>query len=548
MMPRGRTVKKSPPGKRPRKARPVGYDRPDYVPGFVFDQRKADRVIRFIQTFCIHSKGQWAGQPFQLMEWQKRDILEPLFGWVDPEGRRRYRTAAIFTPKKQGKSTLLSALALYFLFADGEPGAEVYSAAADRFQAGIIARECFALAKSSPFLSKNLEVVESRNTIIHRQSFSRYSVLSGDNFRAEGINASAILFDELHAQRDRRLFDALRYAGAARRQSCLISISTAGFDRSPNAIWWDQWTYAERVAADPGVDPTFFGKIYAAPEQADPEKYFDRKLWHKANPSLGITVSEESFAADAAEARARPAALNSWLRYRLNVPTQSDVRWFSPEVWAEGDKPPPVPLAGRKCWLGLDLASTYDITALVAVFPSEDGTFDVDCRFFIPRKNAAERELRDRIPYAQWLREGWIIGTDGDICDYGVVREHIREYAAEHQVMGLAADRWNAAATMTQVQGDGVEVYGYSQGFGSMAAPSRLLENLVVGRKLRHRSPVLSWMAANVAVQEDANGNIRPSKKASTEKIDGIVALCMALGLHSSAQVTASQSWEIVEI
>lgn len=535
---------------RPPKNRPPGYDRPDYVPGYVFDQAKADRVCRFIETFCIHSKGQWAGQPFKLMEWQRRDILEPLFGWVDAEGRRRYRTAAIFTPKKNGKSTLLSALALYFLFADGEPGAEVYSAAADRFQAGIIARECFALARSSPFLSKTLEVVESRNTIVHRKSYSRYSVLSGDNFRAEGINASAILFDELHAQRDRRLFDALRYAGAARRASLLISISTAGFDRGPNAIWWDQWQYAERVQADPSVDPTFFGKVYAAPEQAEPEKYFDPKLWRLANPSLGVTISEKSFAADAAEARARPASLNSWLRYRLNVPTQSDVRWFSPETWAAGNKPPPVPLAGRQCWLGLDLASTYDITALVALFPdpSGDGTFDVDCRFFVPRKNAAERELKDRIPYAQWLREGHIIGTDGDICDYGVVREHIRQYAAAHQVMGLAADRWNAAATMTQVQGDGIEVYGFSQGFGAMSAPSKLLETLVVGRKLRHQSPVLSWMAGNVAVQEDANGNIRPSKKASTEKIDGIVALCMALGLHSSAQVKAAQSWELIEI
>jgi phage terminase large subunit-like protein len=232
----------------------------------------------------------------------------------------------------------------------------------------------------------------------------------------------------------------------------------------------------------------------------------------------------------------------------MNVPTQSDVRWFSPETWALGNIPPPVPLAGRPCYLGLDLASTYDITALVALFPSDDGTFDVDCRFFIPRKNAAERELKDRIPYAQWLREGWIIGTDGDICDYGVVLQHIREYAAEHRVLGLAADRWNAAATMTQIQGDGTEVYGFSQSFGSLSAPSKLLETLVVGQKIRMVSPVLAWMAGNVAVQEDSNGNIRPSKKASREKIDGIVALVMALGLHSTAQVKAADSWELIRL
>jgi phage terminase large subunit-like protein len=528
--------------------RPPGFDRPEYVPGYHYEQARADRVIRFVETFLVHAKGRWAGQPFRLMQWQKRDIIEPLFGWVDADGNRRYRTAAIFTPKKNGKSTLLSALAIYFLLADGEDGAEIVSAGCDRLQAGIIAREAMALVQKSETLSTELEVVESRNTIVYRRKHSRYYVLSGDNFRSEGINAHAVLFDELHAQRDDRLFRALRYAGAARRQPLLISISTAGFDRRPGAIWWEQWQYAERIQADPSIDPTFFGKIYAAPEQADAKSYLDPELWRTANPSLGETITEESFRADAVEAFAKPASLNSWLRYRLNVPTQADTRWFHPDAVAACMAAPPESLAGRDCWAGLDLASTRDLTAFVTVFPNSDDTIDVDARFFLPRSAAADRELRDHVPYMQWLKEGWITGTEGDICDYNAVRAFIRDYGENHRIQTIAADRWNAASTMTDLTADGFNIVGFPQNFGSLSAPSKLLETLIVGKRIRFVSPVLQWMFGNVTVVSDSNENIRPSKDKSSEKIDGIVALVMALAVQSTAQRPPDQSWDIVLI
>lgn len=534
---------------RPPKNKPPGYDRPEYVKGYTYDQDRAERVIQFIERFCVHSKGKWAGQPYELMDWQKTGVLEPLFGWLGPDGTRRYKTAAIFTPKKNGKSTMLSALALYFLLADGEKGAEVYTVAADRAQAGIIARECMALVRSSPFLSARLEVIESRNTIVDRESFSRYTVLSSDSHRAEGINAHAVLFDELHSQRDRRLFDALKYAGAARANPMFISISTAGYDRSPNAVWWEQWQYAERVQADPSIDPAFFGRIYAAPEQSDPERYFDKELWYQANPSLGVTISEESFTADANEARNSASKLNSWLRYRMNVPTQSDVRWFSPDTWALAHRDHPEPLEGRECWAGLDLASTYDITAFVAVFPNDDGTMSVDAMFWVPADNVAERELKDRIPYTQWIREGWVKTTPGNICDYETVVADISAYAEKHNIKQLAFDRWNAGSVSTQLYGAGIETVGYSQGFGSMSSPSKLLETLVVGgRLITEGNPVLAWMAGNVALDTDANDNCRPSKKKSTEKIDGIVALIMALGVQSASEIQREQDWEIYEL
>jgi len=483
----------------------------------------------------------------QLMEWQKRDIIEPLFGWVDDAGHRRYRTAAIFTPKKQGKSTLLAALALYFLVADGEPGCEVYGCATDRQSAGIIYREAAAIVRASPALSAVIEIIDSRNTLLHRASGSRYTVLSSDSSRAEGVNAHAVLADEIHAMKDRRLLDALRYAGAARTQPMLIGISTAGYERG-KSVAWEWWQDAERVTADPKSSPTFFGKIYAAPQQDDVRDYFKPAVWRAANPSLGTTVSLASFKAEADEARTTPSKLSAWLRYRLNVWTTSDVRFFSPDAWAACGVDPPEPLEGRECYAGLDLASTRDLTSVAFVFPDGAGGYDVDPYFFIPADTAAERALKDRVPYLDWIRDGWIIPTEGNRCDYGVVEAFIAEYAERHRLVKLAGDRFNAASTFTKLQQAGITVEGFSQSLGSMSAPTKLLDTLVAAGTFRHRNhPVLSWCANNVAVRSDPQGNIAPCKQRSTEKIDGIVAAIMALGLASTSAMAAA-SWDIMEI
>ena len=524
------------------------HSRPEAVPGYVFDQARADRVMQFIETFCVMSKGrQWAGKPMELMDWQKRDIIEPLFGWVDDQGHRRYRTAAIFTPKKQGKSTLLAALALYFLVADNEPGCEVWGCATDRQSAGIIYREAAAMVRSSPALSAAIEIIDSRNTLVHRASNSRYSVLSSDAPRAEGVNAHAVLADEIHAMRDRRLLDALRYAGSARTQPMLIGISTAGYERG-KSVAWEWWQDAERVMAAPASNPTFFGRIYAAPEQDDVARYFEPKLWRVANPSLGITVSEKSFKADAEEARTNPSKTSAWLRYRMNVWQSADTRFFTPEAWAACGSAPLEPLEGRECYAGMDLASTRDMTSVVFCFPDGQGGYDFDPYFFIPKDTAAERAAKDRVPYLEWIRDGYVIATDGNRCDYGVVEQFIEEYAQRHRLVKLAGDRWNAASTFTRLQQAGIAVEGYSQSLGSMSAPMKLLDTLVAAKKIRHGDhPVLSWCASNVAVRSDPNGNIAPCKVRSTEKIDGVVAAVMALGLASTAAIPET-SWEIVEL
>lgn len=494
----------------------------------------------FFEKVLRHSKGAIAGQGFKLLPWQ-RHVLGELFGRVKPDGTRQHRVGYIELPKKQGKSTTLAGVALYGLVADNEPGAEIYGAACDREQAGIIYREAASMVRSSPALSRVLEVIDSRKTIVHKASNSFYRVLSADAFRAEGLNIHMLLFDELHAQRDRRLWDALRYGGAARRQPLILSITTAG-ELNREALWWEQHQYAEKCLADTTFDPSFFGCIYAADREDD---WKDPKTWYKANPSLGETISEESFRADCREAENSATKLNAFLRYRLNIPTSSDIRWIRPDQWAACGGGPEEPLEGRDCWCGLDLASNYDTTAFVAVFP-DGNRYDVVPMLWIPEHNALERERNDRVPYSQWHRDGFLRFTEGKSTDYKQVKADILEFATKHRVRKLAIDRWNATQLATELSDEGLPVTLFGQGFASMSAPSRRTEGLIVDGKLRHAGhPVLSWQAGNVAVQTDPAGNIKPSKAKSTERIDAIVALVMAIGVHMGESMKPAELPEI---
>lgn len=501
---------------------------------FYFDESRADHVVEFFSDWLRHSKGRFAGQRFDPLPWQEK-LLRELFGWVRVDDEcRRYRVAYISTAKKSGKSTLLAGIGLYLLVADGEVGAEIYGAGSDREQASLVFREASQMVRASPLLSRSLEVIDSRKTITHRASSSFYRVLSADAFRAEGVNIHGLLFDELHCQRDRRLWDALRYGGASREQPLLCSITTAGFDR--NSICWEQYAYAKAVAADWTYDPSFFSCIYEADEK---DEWTDEATWPKANPSWDVTINPKDFATDCREATLSHTKENSFKRYRLNMWTEADTRWIKAEAWNACGSGPPAPLDGRECWCGLDLATTYDTSAFVAVFPAPDGTYDVLCRFWIPGDNALEREKRDRVPYTLWANdpETGLTMTDGNVTDYDVVRRDINEFAEKYNVKAIGLDRWNATQLSIQLQGDGLEVLGYGQGFGSMSAPSKLLENLVVSGKLRHgNNKVLNWMSANASVKVDSSGNIKPVKppQGSAARIDGIVSLVMALGIQST--------------
>jgi len=491
--------------------------------GYRFDVDAAERVLIFFQRFLCHSKGQWAGKPFELLEWQWNELIAPLFGWKRPDGTRRYRRGYIEVPKKNGKSTLFSGLSLYLLTGDGEPGAEIYSAAVDRDQASIVYNEAATMVEASSELASRLKVVRSTKRIVFHRTRSIYRALSADVPAKEGLNAHAVLIDELHAQKTRELWDTLRYAGASRRQPLHLSITTAGFDR--HSICWEQHDYAEKVLDGVVDDLSYFAFIAGA---ADEDDWTEPEVWRRANPSIGVTLDEEQFAEDCREAQESPAKENSFRRYRLNQWTEQEIRWLKMEKWDACAAPLGV-LEGRECFAGLDLASTTDISALVLVFHVE-GRYDVLPFFWVPKEGARQRERRDRVPYEQWTRQGHIETTDGEVIDYDVIRRRINELGERYRIREIAIDRWNATQLATQLDGDGFEVVAFGQGYASMNWPTKKLEELVLAGTLAHGgNPVLRWMAGNVSIETDAADNWKPSKKRSPERIDGIVALIMAI-------------------
>ncbi len=484
----------------------------------------ADRVVRFINNLT-HSSGDSARQPFNLRAWQER-IVRELFRTDRATGRRRYRTALLMLPRKNGKTELAAAIALYGLMGDGEIGAQVILAAADREQAAHVYNAAVAMVRADPELESQLEIIESQKRILHRASGSVLKAIAAEAFSKHGFNASMVIYDELHCAPNRELWDVLRTSQGGRSQPIMLAISTAGFDR--NSILWQLYDYAKKVR-DGHNDPSFLPVLYEAPPDAD---WLDEKVWAKCNPALDDFRSLEDMRILAREAKEMPGSENSFRRLYLNQWTEQATRWLPMPLWnacaaaVDADA-----LRGRVCYAGLDLASTKDITALVLVFPDEDGGYDVLPYFWIPRESMAERVKRDRVPYDEWVKDGGpVFATEGNACDYDAVREKIRDLAETYEIREIAYDRWGATQLVTQLQGDGAECVPTGQGFASMSAPTKELEKLVITQAIRHGgNPVLKWMAGNVAVETDAAGNVKPSKKKSTEKIDGIVALIMAI-------------------
>jgi phage terminase large subunit-like protein len=379
------------------------------------------------------------------------------------------------------------------------------------------------MAQASPTLSERLTIIRSTKRIVCHRTQSLYKALSADVPAKEGLNAHAVLIDELHAQKTRDLWDTLRYAGASRRQPLHLSITTAGFDR--HSICREQHDYAERVLDGTTKDLAFFAYIAAA---ADDDDWTDSAVWRKANPSFGITINGEQFAEDCKEAQESPAKENSFRRYRLNQWTEQDVRWLNMEKWdaCAGELRT---LEGRECFAGLDLACTTDISALALVFPQDD-RYGVLPFFWVPEEGARQRERRDHVPYKQWIRDGHIQTTPGEVIDYDVIRKAINDLGKRFHIRQLCIDRWNATQLATQLDGDGFEIVAFGQGYASMNAPTKKLEELVLSGKIAHGgNPVLRWMAGNVSLETDAAGNWKPSKKKSIERIDGIVALIMGI-------------------
>jgi len=481
--------------------------------------------IAFINSLT-HTKGVFGGKPFNLRPWQTA-ILKKLFK-KRKDGLRQYRTCLLMLPRKNGKSELAAALALYGLLADGEVGAEVYSAGADRDQASLVFGVAAQMIRNDSALSQACYIVDSQKRIVHEQSASVYRAISAEAYSKHGFNASMVIYDELHAAPDRRLYDVLSTSMGARAQPLLLVISTAGFDR--HSILWELYSHAKKVEENPKLDPTFLPILYEAPIDAE---WTSRRVWKKANPALGDFRSLEEMEILAARAKEIPSQENNFRRLFLNQWTEQQSRWISMHAWdaCQGaiDRNA---LAKRRCYVGMDLSSTKDLTALVAVFPRDDG-FDVLAQCFIPHEQIAARSRRDHVPYEDWQRDGHITTMPGPTVDYEVVRATLVAWAAEFDVQMVAYDPWNSTDLVSRLeQQDGLLCVPMRQGFGSLSAPTKSLEKAILAKQLRHDGdPVLRWNMSNVAVEADAAGNLKPSKVASTERIDGVVALVMAVDL-----------------
>jgi phage terminase large subunit-like protein len=493
-----------------------------------FDEVEADRLVKFFPRHFKHVKGPMAGQPFVLADWQAERIIRPIFGWKrKSDNTRRYRRVYIEIPRKSGKSTLSAGLGIIGLTADRELGAEVYSAAADRDQAAIVFDVAKSMVEADPDLSRMIRPF--RRSMTYEEKASSYKVLSADAPTKHGLNASMILFDELHAQPNRELWDVLTTSTGARTQPLIIAITTAGYDR--HSICWEQHEYALKVRDGIIQDDSFLPVIYAAVETAD---WTDPKVWAKANPGLGKSITLEYLENEAKRAKEVPAYQNTFRRLHLNQWTEQETRWLDMAVWERNSVPVLASaLEGRECFGGLDLASTTDIAAFSLVFPPKDvnDRWQTLWWFWVPEEGVAARSRKDRVPYDVWVREGWIEATEGNITDYDAIRPKIRALGELYNIREIAYDRWNATQLTTQLEGDGFTMVPFGQGFSSMAAPTKELLSLLIGDRVAHgNNPVAKWMASNVTVRTDPAGNQKPDKGKSTERIDGIVAEIMALG------------------
>jgi phage terminase large subunit-like protein len=503
---------------------------------------RAHRAIAIINNLT-HTKGPAAMEAFHLRPWQKR-ILHDLFK-TRRDGLRQYRTCLLMLPRKNGKSELAAALAIYFLMFDGEIGGEVYSAAADKDQAALVFNVAAQMIRNDPELEAQCELIDSQKRIVHRASGSFYRAVSAEAYSKHGFNASVVIYDELHAAPTRELWDVLSTSQGARAQPLMMAITTAGYDR--HSILWELYAHAKKVAEDPALDPTFLPIIFEAPVEAD---WTDEKVWRKANPALGDFRSLDEMRIAAARAREIPAQENTFRRLYLNQWTEQASRWIAMPSWdacqTVSDRST---WNSRVCYVGMDLSSTKDLTALVAVFPDESG-FDVLAQFFVPRENMLQRVTRDRVPYDQWAREGWLIATPGNVVDYEAVRQTLLEWAAVYSVKEIAFDPWNATDLVTRLQAqDGFVCVPMRQGFASLSSPTKALEKAILSRTLRHDGhPVLRWNVSNVAVESDAAGNLKPSKTVSTEKIDGVAALVMAVDRMDRNNSTKEPGYQMIVI
>lgn len=497
--------------------------------GCWFDEEAADHFVEFCSAFCCHSKGEWAGKPLELLDWQRDDLFKPLFGWKQPDGTRRFHKLYCELPKKNGKSTMAAAVGLYMLVGDGEPGAEIYSAATDSKQASIVHGEAILMVEASPELSALLDINKTTKNIAFPATNSYYRALSSGTAGArtkEGYNAHCILADELHAWYGRLLYDAIKFAFAARRQGLFFQITTAGDDML--SICREQHDYAVKIEKGQHYDQNFMGYIRAADPDDDLR---DPEVQKKANPSWGVTIKPAKFASEIEEALSSPTTVAALKRYRFNIWTTGATAWLKPGLWdSAGESYTLDRLVGQKCGAGLDLAKTSDMTAAVFCFLCDDGIYRLWPLFWMPAARVDDKN--ETTPFRAWADAGYLRVTPGDVSDYATIEADVAAIAKRTRA-SVAFDPWNAEQFTQQLEAKhGIERVQFPQTVAHFNEPMKELERLLLAKEMRHPNhPILSWQAGHVSTTSDASENIRPVKppQGDNRKIDGIVASIMGL-------------------
>jgi len=492
-----------------------------------YDKAAADYAVRFIECLA-HTKGTWAGKPFELIDWQER-IIRDLFGVLKPNGYRQFNTAYIEIPKKNGKSELAAAVALLLTCGDGEERAEVYGCAADRQQAAIVFDVAADMVRMCPALNKRVKILTSQKRIVYVPTNSFYQVLSAEAYSKHGFNIHGVVFDELHTQPNRKLFDVMtKGSGDARMQPLYFLITTAGTDT--NSICYEQHQKAQDILEGRKIDKTFYPVIYGAPDDAD---WTSPDVWKRSNPSLGETIGMDKVEAACESAKQNPGEENAFRQLRLNQWVKQTVRWMPMHKWdaCKVDFDESL-LEGRVCYGGLDLSSTTDITAFVLVFPptDEDDHYYILPYFWLPEETLDLRVRRDHVPYDLWQRQGYLLTTEGNVVHYGFIENFIDELGTRFNIREIAFDRWGAVQMSQNLEGLGFTLVQFGQGYRDMSPPTKELMKLTLEQKIAHNGhPVLRWNMDNIFIKRDPAGNIKPDKEKSTEKIDGTVATIMAL-------------------
>lgn len=493
--------------------------------------KKAERVKRFIENLTF-TTGKWAGQKFVLLDWQWEKVILPFFGTLKPDGLRQYRFCYIEIPKKNGKTELGAALALYFLCGDRENTPRVFSAAVDKDQATLVYTPASIMVKQNNDLSKRILIRDSRKRLIYPKTNGVYQVLSSDVESKHGLNASAVIVDEIHAFPNDRLWRVLTSGSDyAREQQAVFILTTAGiWDKT--SIWWRTREKARQIEAGIINQPDFLPVLFIAdPEKDDPE---DEELWKRVNPSLNQIFSLEKIRSDFSTAKQDPVDYQDFLRFRLNIPGKHILRWMPMEDWdACGKDPIDIEsLKGLACFGGLDLSTKIDLTAFLLVFYPQENLkkFVVIPKFYVPEATIMKRSREDAVHYDIWAEQGFLTATPGNTIDEEFIIKDVLKAAEDYSLQEIGYDPWGATAMANKLfNTHGIEMVEVRQGAKSMSEPAKDILVKTKTKQLMHGGhEVLRWCADNIVMIKDANENIRPDKEKATERIDGIVALINA--------------------